>query len=94
VLEVKGLASDISDQNVIVNDEGHLLNYMKAGKYEFGVLTNGIVWEFYLFKNGLFWGNYEINIKDESLNNDDFTYLLSKKNVSAGKHLKYLEKLV
>ncbi len=94
VLEVKGLASDISDQNVIVNDEGHLLNYIKAGKYDFGILTNGIIWEFYLFKNGRYWGNYEINIKDENLNDDDFTYLLSKRNVSDGKHLKYLEKLV
>ncbi len=94
VLEVKGLASDISDQNVLVNDEGYLLNYMKAGKYEFGVLTNGIIWEFYLFKNGRYWGNYEINIKDENLSDDDFTNLLSKRNVSDGKHLKYLEKLV
>jgi len=94
VLEVKGLGSDISDQNVIVNDEGHLLNYMNAGKYEFGVLTNGIMWEFYLFKNGRYWGNYEINIKDENLIIDDFNYLLSKKNVSDGKHLKFLEKLV
>lgn len=94
VLEVKGLASDISDQNVIVNDEGHLLKYKRAGKYEFGVLTNGILWEFYLFKNGLYWGSYEINIKDENLNKDDFTYLISKKNVSDGKHLKYLETMV
>lgn len=94
VLEVKGIASDISDQNVLVNDEGHVLEYMKAGKYNFGILTNGIIWKFYLIKNGLFWGSYKINFQEGNVKKEDMESLISKESILNGNNINYLKKLV
>jgi len=38
---------------------------MKTGNYSYGVLTNGIRWNFHLFKNGKPWKSYEIDLKEE-----------------------------
>lgn len=90
IVEVKGLSTYFSNSNTLGED--HFLNYMKTGNYSYGVLTNGIRWNFHLFKNGKPWKSYEIDLKGRSNKEDMFKSLLSKDVVLNGKYIENIEK--
>jgi len=90
IVEVKGLFTYFSNSNFL--DEDHFLDYMETGKYNYGVLTNGIQWNFYLFKNGKFWESYGINLKGKGNKENIFKSLLSKDVVLNGEYIKNIEK--
>lgn len=94
IVEVKGLGEDLSDKKTITKHEEHLLDYMEAGKHNFGVLTNGILWNFYLFKNGRLWDSHEINVKKRRKVEKKFESLISKKVVLSEDNMLNMNKLV
>ncbi|NPV51649.1 MAG: hypothetical protein HPY60_10720 [Candidatus Methanofastidiosum sp.] len=92
VVEVKGIGDDLLDIKTLNNHEEHFLDYMDAGKHNYGILTNGKVWKFYLNNEG-FWKIGKIVI-DKNVNKDDFATLISKENVANGMILPYFEELL
>lgn len=92
-IESKGLVEDLTDYDTLIKEEQHILDFGDAGDFDYGVLTNGDIWRFYLIKTR---DCYEISIRHNKLESvlKDLNKLLSIKEVSSKGHLHYLKKRV
>lgn len=92
-IEAKGLVEDLEKYDVLIREEQHILDFGDAGDFDYGVLTNGDIWRFYMIKTR---DCYEIRVRPNRPESvvKELNKLLSSKEVSSGGHLKYLKKKV
>lgn len=89
-IEVKSLNDNLEIYDILEKHERRLFEFGDTGNFDFGVLTNGDIWIFYLIKSRDFYG-FKISANDDEIINE-FNNILSKENVLSGLQITYLQK--
>lgn len=89
-IDVKSLNDDLEIYDILEKHERRLFEFGDSGNFDFGVLTNGDIWMFYLIETRDFYG-FKISADGDEIINE-FNNLLSKENVLSGLQINYLQK--